>query len=166
VLAGLAVFAFEARAANDKSKELYNLAAAAIYQSASQIFICLSNGKKKDLQSTKLGTDALKQLELANERLADLKGWDNEKFEISDSGTSALVKMVSAELGVPPEEFKSVHVRTFAIRAVDEMAKLIGGWTDCSAPFKTNADYIRFIGAKVKLERATQLSEIAYVPKR
>lgn len=91
---------------------------------------------------------------------------DNDKFEAPDGGTEILVKRVATELKVSPAEFKSVHVRTFATQAVDEMARLVGSWTDCSAPFKTNADYIRFIGAKVNLERATQLSEIAYVPKR
>jgi len=165
VLAGLVVFAFDARAANQTSKETYNSAAALIYQSASLIFTCLSNGKKKNLETAKLGKDALDSLQAASRKLGELKDWDNDKFE-APSGTEALVNRVATELKVSPAEFKSVHVRTFATQAVEEMAKLVGGWTDCSAPFKTNADYIKFIGAKVNLERATQLAEIAYVPKR
>jgi hypothetical protein len=117
--------------------------------------------------SYKLAYDTMALLDKARSAIDSLGAWDRDSFEVpeDDLVTKGLVEAIAKDLKIEPKEFRAEHVRKYTIHAIGQMMDIIGKWSDCSAPFRTNRDYVEFIRAKVQLERATQLSEIQYVPK-
>jgi hypothetical protein len=151
-----------------QSEQAFKDASQSAIDAAVVIFQCLSAGKK-DKSEAVLINQAIGLLKEASQQYAKLRRERGDKaFRPKGADVELTVKLIE-DFNQDPQVKLSNKLETEGQVAdlnklsIDLLTRVIQGWHgSCSTPFKDRKKYIELIGAKVRVEKASQLGEIAF----
>lgn len=158
---------FQAQAQTDKTTELFRDASTAVIDASALIFECLSAAKKDKTAPSKIH-DAAKLLKTATDKYETLMGQRGGKEFVRPKEHEDLIARISSDFRADPvlkwqgakTEGEIAQLNYDAIRGLQ---KTIESWQgQCQIPTRNIQAYVDFIGAKVRVEKASQLAEIAF----
>ena len=147
-------------AANAESEKAFKDASAHFLNASSLIFACLSQARgglaKQQLY------DAIKELDSADNDYAVLRKLRAGK-EFSAEDFVQQVNVIKRELGIDTAIKLEEEVIDFNQRELRALKKQIEGWKgNCDIPVKQKQEYLKLFNSKIRVERASQLAEIAF----
>ncbi len=150
-----------ASAATKESDQAYKDASARVWEATSLIFQCLASARSG--VGPQLLYDADKKLGLALDAYANLsKLRDGKEFEPGDAYVVE-VDQIKRYLGIDGKIKLEEEIIVLNRHEIDALRKQIADWHGkCETPVRKTSELLRLFEAKIRLERASQLSEIAF----
>jgi hypothetical protein len=151
-----------------QSEQAFKDASQNVIDAAVSIFQCLSAGKKEKSEAVKIDK-AIGLLQKASQQYEMLERERGHKaFKPQGDGLTLTIKLIrdfaeDPEVKLPNKLETEGQVAELNRRSIEILTEVIKGWHgSCSTPFKEKKRYIELIGAKVRVEKASQLGEIAF----
>jgi hypothetical protein len=151
-----------------QSEQAFKDASQNAIDAAVAIFQCLSAGKQENSEALLIdkAIGLLQKASLQYEMLQRERG--HKAFKPQGADLTLTIKLIQdfsqdPEVKLSNKLESEGQVAELNRRAIEILTAVIKGWHgSCSTPFKEKKNYIELIGAKVRMEKASQLAEIAF----